>query len=705
MKKYIALLLGILLMSVLTGCGVQQETAEVYEEINYEHIDFQPVSSDDTLFNHFVVLNEKEVAILRNNPDGSNHFVRYYDGKIVYERQLSEPYDALYYDKETNSFFAYNVFQKRLEKLNADFETEQYLIEDFPLFEIKHMAVKDGVLYMLYVEENPYEKEQPAEMDEETEYIDFGEKVCALTLESGERKELPIKNAICQYLSEEGNLYYYTCEDDVYELKQYDPLQNKLLNVKTMDDVGYIYSFIIAEDNFIYSGIQYDDICIKNLTTGMITNQALKVHIVRGMDLQHYKGNLIYMNRYAEGEIKCLYLGKDAAIASDKTELVHRGESLVIGITSTPDRVPIELQKVKADTGISATVYEEAMFEDELLLKLMAGDSDTDIYIFWTTYSIGNNIRRNGIYVPLNDSEIITEELGKYWDYVEDFAYAENGDIWAVPLMIDTMATWYVPENTTELGLTYDNLEMFDDFIDSLKVVNQQDEFVYYGTASDIDFYTAELSYNVNYSDREYNNELYKNIFEKLWGGGWVWKSSAEAENPLFNNIMLASGDADELALDTEKVAFKTEQISWQLAQEEPFAGFRVYPGPKAVSPEDKNPFYAVYAVVNPYSEKIDAATEYLEFVMQHNRQYVKNIWNDKSTCLLYSDIKEYEELYDTDAPGFQDLYGILQNGAVWEASIPVSFREYITDYQTGRYTLDEVAEYLERQAEMALDE
>lgn len=699
MRNQLLLIATVLLCFLFVGCSSQQESVSVYEEINYEYIAFQPVSSGSALFNHISLIDDKDVAVLQNNSDGSNSFVRYCDGKAVYEKQLSEPYDALYYDKASDFFLSYNVLQNRLERLNADFETEEYLIEDFYLFEIKHMAIKDDILYMLYVEENPYEKKQEPEMDEETGYINYGEKVCAFSLESGELESLPINNVICQYMSDKGTLYYYTYEENSYHLKRYDPIQKKVLEVREMNDVGYIYSFIIAEDNFIYSGIEFDDIGTLNLTTGLKTTRALKVHIVRGMDFQQHKGNLICMNRYV-GQIECLYLGSDVPITSEKTELVHRGENLVIGL-GAPDMLPINLKKMAEDTGITTSAYTTPMFEDELLLKLMAGDSDVDIYIFWSTYSIGRNIRKNGIYVPLNDSEIITEELSKYWDYVAEFAYADNGDIWAVPLAIDTYATWYVPENTEELGLTYDNFEMVDDFMDSLKLMNEQERFVFYSNVEDVAHYTTRMSYNINYSDTQYNNELYKHLFETLWGGGWVRHSGPYAHHPLFNR----EWQEEEDLYKTDEIAFKTQLVTWQLSSKAPFDGFRVYPAPKVVSQEDKTPVWVTYAVINPYSKKIDAATEYLEFVMQYNKKYSQNTRNEKSTCLQYRDIDAYLELYDTESLGFQDLYAILQNGAVWEASMPVSFQEYIIDYQTGRYTLDEVAEYLQRQTEMALNE
>ncbi len=683
------MLFALIAAIAFSGCSPQQSIDEaLFYDQQAEQIAFESTSSDHNI-RCFTVISDGGIAALEFSLDGNERddfFRKYEKDSVTFEKKLSseEIYDNIVFDTKNNCYYAYDPIETKIKRLDENFDYLSDIVE-FEAFEIKGMDIVGDFLYVLSVRENPYDRKDITE--EENGYMDFGEKAYRINMKTGNTEEINVKNPICQFY--DGNsLYYYTCENEKYEVKKLGNDNATLLPVFEADDIGYIASFILLGDQFIYSLPDLDSLYLKNLSSGLITSYANGSYCLNGTDMRLYKGNLVFLNRNIM-QVEKLYLGKNPEAENTENPMKFAGEELVIyGYDQSNTILFSEMRKA---TGITATIYQHADHEEERLLKLMACDSDIDIYIFYSTESLGRSVRKYGAYEPLNDCEKISDFSSQCHDYISDFCTNENGDIWAVPTSAQTMAVFYVPQNIENLGLSYEkNFEMYSDFLDTLRWMTNQNQFNHYGYMEDIATDMLEMNYNVNYSYTDYHTDIFKTLLEKARSGYPRYTVS-----PFFTDYFKHDGSE----FNTEKTAFKVDYIYSHMKGENPLDTWRVFPSPKVVSAEDKSPVILSYAVVNPYSKKVDAAKEYLsalaeDFLHTTNRFYP-----------VYKDIEKYAEDYDINSPAFRDIFDISANAAVYELIGSNDGMPFLSDYHDGKITIDEVVQELERRAEIALNE
>ncbi|MCM1333602.1 MAG: ABC transporter substrate-binding protein [Bacteroides sp.] len=688
MKK--RMIFALIAAIAFSGCSSQQNIkpdrllpAQQTEQIAFEGTD------TEHYIQGFTVISDSGIASLEYSPDGNergDYFRKYEKDTVTFEKKLSneEIYDNIIFDTENNCYYAYDPIGARIKRLDESFDYLSDLAE-LEAFEIKGMDIIGDFLYVLSVGENPYTRDDITE--EENGYMDFGEKAYRIELTTGRAEEIGVNNPICQFYDGDA-LYYYTCESGKYEVKRFDRDSAALLTVLDADDVGYIVSFVLFENKFIYSLPDRDHLYLKNLESGLITSYANGSYCLSGTDMRLYKGNLIFLNRNIM-QVEKLALGEAANAGDAENPMKFAREELVI--YGYDQSNTILFSEMKKATGITATIYQSADHEEEILLKLMACDSDVDIYNFYSTRPLGRNVRKFGAYEPLNDCEKINDFFSECHEYLSDFFTNENGDLWSVPTYAGTMAVFYVPENIEELGLSYeDNFKMYPDFLDTLLRMTDQDRFDHYGYMESIASDILEESYNVNYSYTDYHTDVFKTLLQRSRSGYPRYTVS-----PFFTDYYKHDGSE----FNTEKTAFKVDYLYDHMKGKEPLETWRVFPSPKVVSVEDKSPVIVSYAVVNPYSKKVDAAKEYLS-------AFAEDFLHTTSRFSpVYRDIEKYAEDYDIDSPAFCDIFDISANAAVYEPIGSTDGMQFLSDYHDGKITVDEVVREYERRAEIALKE
>lgn len=669
------------------GCSMQQsiDSEALFNDQQTEHIAFEGTDSDHYI-QGFTVISDSGIATLEFSLNGNKRddfFRKYEKDSVTFEKKLSseEIYANIVFDSKNNFYYAYDPIGKRIKRLDEKFDYLSDLAE-FEAFEIKGMDIVGDFLYVLSIGEDPYDREDIAE--EKNGYLDLGEKAYRININSGNIEEINVRNPICQFY--DGNsLYYYTCENEKYEVKKFDNDNATFRTVFGADDIGSITSFVLLGDKFIYSLPTFDNLYIKNLGSGLITSCANGSYCLNGMDMRLYKGNPVFLNRNIM-QVEKLVLGK---APNAENSMKFAGEELVIyGYDQSNSILFSEMKKA---TGITATIYQQSVYEEERLLKLMACDSDVDIYIIYSTDSLGRSARKYGAYEPLNDCEKINDFLSQCHDYISDFCTNENGDIWAAPISAQTMAIFYVPQNIEKLGLSFEkNFEMYSDFPDTLRRMTNQDQFNYYGYMEDVATDMFEMNYNVNYSYTDYNTDTFKTLLEKTRSGYPRYTVS-----PYFTAPFMHDGSE----FNTEKTAFKIDYIYSHMNGDDPLDTWRVFPAPKIVSAENKNPVILSYAVINPYSKKIDAAKEYLSALAEDFLHTTTKFYP------VYKDINKYADDYDINSPAFRDIFDISTNAAIYELIGSNDGMPFLSDYHDGKITADEVVQEFERRAEIALNE
>ncbi|MCM1166990.1 MAG: extracellular solute-binding protein [Lachnospiraceae bacterium] len=692
------------LMSVFIAAGCSRSDGDVSFVNNYEftaNVEEQFVFSDvgidesEGIINAFSVMDDSKTALIIVSEEGEHYFAVYENGKQIIKTEIPDIYQEMCYNAAEKCFYTYDVREKQIHIMDADFKFKEVLADNFEVSEIKNMDVVDNKLYLIAVKESPYDYDEQANaFDEETGYYNFGEKAYSIDLAAKDVKDLGIRNVICQSYSN-GTLYYYTCRDGHYSLDIYDRETKTLNAVKNTDETGYIFSFAIIGEEMIYVDFMEDKLTRLNLNTGNVLFEPGITYILRNSDFEVYKGSLIILNRDNMSISRCG--GNTGTYKSEKLAQFN-GESLVIG-TFSARYVPINTSNISAECGISTSIYEYPMYDDEIKLKLLAGDSDVDIYIFSSARRTGIDIRKMGCYVPLTDESILGER-SQYFDWLADYTVTDNGDIWCVPIYTSTDATFYVPENLEALGIKAESLATFDGYFSALETVKTQDNYKFYGAT--IDFADAmDEKYKANYGYLDFSNEIYSNMFERIYSGWLLWSDPNEgkAEHPLFNNIATSpdafqKSDADNMAFEIAYTSTFYEDIS------DP-NDWCAMPLPTISSLDEKNPITVDYAIINPFSKKKEAAEAYLGFIAENNLKFRR----DKS--FLYKDKALCGELQSLTGSCFDGLYDMMENGTVYEALLPVGedFRGDVIAYQNGEMTLDEYIAKLERVSEMTANE
>ena len=694
--KLIAIVMITVLLAV--GCGSSEKNSNVPFVENYEFTagtseafpfpDIAVSGSKETVTAFSVMDDSKTALLVTKNASGENVFAVYENGTEKSRTVISPRYREVCYNAEERCFYTFDTQARELHKMDEDFQYVSVLASIPEAADIGNMDVVDDRLYFMAITKDITSGNFI--FDPNDGNSDLGEKAFRVDLSTGELEKLDIENVICQSCSD-GTLFFCARRGGQYLLNVLD--RGTLKTVKLLENIGYIYSFAVIGDEMIYTSAENNCINRLNLNSGEILSETDEAAVLKGSDFEVYKNGLIFLNR-ADNTVK--KLGNNET-GSDNKELPFYGEALVLGNFSSNGTV-IDTAALARDFGISASISKLPIYDEEIKLMLLAGDDDVDIYIFSSSRRTGIDIRRMGCYVPLTDKAILGER-GRYFDWLRDYTANGSGEVWCVPLAASTYAAFCVPENLKTLGIATDALASLDGFFSALEKVKAQSKYKFYGSALDFGDVMTE-SYNVNHSYFEYG-ELFGKMFERLYSGWLIWSDPSEgkAEHPLFNNIAM-SEDA-RTKLKAEDMAFTVINTAYFSDNFENTGDWLALPLPALSSADEKNPVTVDYAIINPFSKKKEAAEAYLGYIAENGLKYLKN------KSFIFNDRALYGDFADAAGPCFDGLYGLFENGAVYERVVPVAaeFREDIIAYQKGELTLDEYIADLERVSEMSSNE
>jgi hypothetical protein len=128
--------------------------------------------------------------------------------------------------------------------------------------------------------------------------------------------------------------------------------------------------------------------------------------------------------------------------------------------------------------------------------------------------------------------------------------------------------------------------------------------------------------------------------------------------------------------------------------------GWRALPMPR-ISSDVKGNFISMNcAFINPYSKNKERALKYLEAITEAPFDFITGY----TSVMFFKDKSMYADKYDITQPAFEDIYNIISNG-MFKNSTFFPSDSIITDYQSGKLTLDEAVAAIQREAEMWLNE
>jgi ABC-type glycerol-3-phosphate transport system substrate-binding protein len=740
MKKNICLLILVTIIMVMaTGCR-SNRNKEKNEDWNIENLNLYKASSDDSFIlnsenvKFFTLSNEGMIyAVTENKPlakfNSNGDFLEEYEnvGNIsnIY---LSD--DILYaFDLDENRIVAYD-FENKTKTAISD-------VFNFEISEVNNLIFIDGkILVFLVPAFNHVEHECEEEhgcmylgAPDENNYLSFNEKLYVVNLSNGRIKDLNIPNIISIYKNTSEDVYYYAYKEENYELHRLDINTGQSQKIADMNDVGYAYAFIYEGINFIYIDINYR-LRNKDIFKNEIITINSDFFVSLGSNIWLYSGHLVYQDIISFGTIEnprrnsivsSIYIGH---LFNDKIQANGVNESNVLTLSATsPHYSVIDSIHMKAATGIDVLIIDQPVESIEFFTQIMANNNDVDIYILSANDYLIQRLIEINYYVPLNSSKTIHSYIDGCFDYISEFSKNDNGDIWGVPLSVDSLALIYVPENFSRFGLSVEDVKYFDNYIATLEIFqNAGSGYYVYGNNAEIFFWDCYKQYEFTYNNYENNyvnfkTELFKNIFTTLFDGYMTFEGQSHS---LFKSVYSETfynmdGNLVYSAYIPDNVIFKHDWISnflnpWSglglstdiYSEAYYFIGdWRAFPTPRISENVNKNKVNIYFALINPNSNNIEKAIIYLEEFVRNPH----NLIQQHHQNFTQKDLSFYEETYDTSLSVFNDIYDIIKNGFLLVNPSPNISNLFIDDYQRGRMTISEITDVLQREYEMALNE
>ncbi len=727
----------VLMLGIACSCGKSKDEKNKikFDRSAYEELDFTTIAMQEGI-EAFALC--EDGTMLCSGADAK----LYQFGKSGEDKE--ELLSSSFYGNicvDGKNVYAYDYDQSAIVQLtdNGEVSSENVRVvqNSISLHTIRNMVATDGKIYVLAI---PFtaDNTETLFMFGAQEFEDYGEQVYCIDAQSGEHSILDLAHITAEYRSEDGRLFFYGWKEDKYYLYEYDTEKEKVSQKLNFADMGNLLN-IVVEGGYLFGISSSDGLISIDLATGEKLKWASGVYAIFGNDLQFYQGNLFVRNMAESQKIlQVLAVDKEGRISevtgdsgiivteeTDNVEQSTDGKNVdsqrpkrneTIGI-SPRGNLMLRADKIKRISGLKTKVIEQSFEPDAIIAELMAGNPDVDIYTLPYGWALTQRLKELGLYVPLNGSEVIRDYMEKCFDYIQNAATNENGDIWMVPVYESCQMTWYIPENMEKFSVTPEELTKLDSYIAVLERLHDKTgEYHYYNNA-DIFWLQCDSQYDMNYNNYEtgqvdFSTELYRGLADFFWSG-WERNSSLYANHPLFFTIWQQLQDnfanaGETPDFDRDFVIFKTNSIIDHLSKtveigseeyRELLEGWRVLPFPDLQSDSERHTLSLVYAIVNPYSRQQEAAIEYLEVMLENQAKVVE--W----PAFFREDMEYYEPYYDISVPAFRDIYEIFKNSDVYCGHSWDTSTDYILEYQQGLISLDEAIERRQRSEVMGLEE
>ena len=368
----------------------------------------------------------------------------------------------------------------------------------------------------------------------------------------------------------------------------------------------------------------------------------------------------------------------------------------------------LNYQVITQETGIR--FRSKCYLPDEIILKMLAGDDDIDIYFI--SNSQLHNVIDCGFYTII-ESEIIDNYISQCRDILQEYSTVD-GKTAFVPVSSGASAILIPKSAIEETGVTAQDIEYLDDFLEFVR--NYDGDRIAYTNSSSL-FSNLEGQYKSVYCDFEnkeanFETPLYMHIYEEIWGGWQDPKDGVGATIGFEHNLTGDYSNNSEKALCTYGSYIDAENFTDKRLNTDPnvymtsgstdfFEKWRAFPIPKISKEVTSNSASAAFAFINPFSENKDAALYVLETIasdfFRYSGYYTK-------FSMQFEDKSAYPEYFYPESEIFNDFFSMTKSIAFSDFTFTTK-RTDIDDYQAGKLTLEEaVAEY-QRQVDIWLNE
>ena len=322
---------------------------------------------------------------------------------------------------------------------------------------------------------------------------------------------------------------------------------------------------------------------------------------------------------------------------------------------------------------------------DTFSLKVLAQDSDFDLYLLKSSDANAYNIKKNGAFYPLNEVEGVQEYLDACFPYLKEVATNEDGDIWMLPIETRIPGIFYDKEYCVSQGVDFSTMD-YEEFLVFTEKIELQTPEKINNVHAITEFFAQYLSVESSFDTELFrkNAKQLKSLYEKI------------GENK-FYHIMpthvngVLQGELPQFFY--EYMAFSRDLVEYTKNVEDLGVVDKVgMMGIPKITEGLVNVGTCAFFAVNPQSENLEATLEYLSTLCTYLMQ--------QQDSFLLSD----ESMYSDNA-FMKECYEVYANGGIYFAMDSEIYSNVFQEYLEGKIELEDMIKEIERKREIYMKE
>ena len=670
MKKVFIILQFLFLLAIFSGCQKEEQKAiktlsiepELFQYKGTEQVSSIAVNEEGFLYT--VTCIEPE-----NLEEANTQRFQIYDleGNCIEQKDIVLGNSILHTTTLEGTTLYFTVFQreKGITINTIDVTTwevtELALLEDFTIID-KILPIGDYI-YLLGTSEVAGEKGYTLHSTVENYYY-AGEMVGRVSRIEAEPQVqfFNIDFPIDMYKTKEGNLviYQYT-EENGFGFMEFNTIKETLQEVGWLPSVTAHMGFTSCEDGYLF-----------------LNNWVLHYGTIDGMEAQ---------------------------ITTDKA-LVHMAASYVNGFVFYYDNIDHIVERVcitdvlkenkeirmlinDNDTtymyGCGYQMKKQEVDMDTFSLKVLARDSDFDLYLLKSSDANAYNIKKNGAFYPLNEVEGVKEYLDACFPYLKEVATDENGDIWMIPIQVRIPGIFYDKDYCLAQGVDFSTMN-YEEFIafteqagvqtpEKIKNFHTIPEFFAQYLSIENSFDTELFRTNATQL-KSFHQNVDVNTFSRIMPTRY--NGIVQGKLPqFFYEYMAFSRDLPEYAQDIKELGVE-DRVGMI--------------GVPKITEGLKNVGTCAFFAVNPQSENLEATLEYLSTLCTY-------LMAQEDFFLLAA-----KSMY-SDSPFIKECYEVYANGSIYFAMDSEVYSNVFQQYLEGTIELEDMIQEIERKMDIYIGE
>ncbi len=499
------------------------------------------------------------------------------------------------------SLYSYNVDNETLKQL-----------ADFNNFEtVSQIVYMDGVIYVLGNRTHVL----ASNLSEEA-YQTKGEQIVSYCLKDGQMHEIEIVQPIKMAQSDNGTLMIHSyLESKGYCMLEYKPSKDTITE-KAYYDSYMVENFAVCDEGkkiiYTYSsnsrGLVMSDIDNIHVQAEICPNAA-----IFNSDIYYNQGQVYCMNQTRN----ILRFDLEPQKKNDSIKYISLGFEM------------------DAPFGCGYYMERQDVDEQKFALKVLAQDKDYDLCLGNSSYGSSYNIRKNGVFYPLNKVDGIEEYLDRCFPYVRESATNESGDIWMLPIGVDIPSLLVKEDCLQKYGVSLHNNITYEEFY---QLQEQMDDDRYKMTSCNS--YVNYLNFFAQYFNK------YSSLKEEVFMKQLKLFQTYDLKLPQKLNYI------SDLEGDFLYAYYKYQAVyRILLEQSQQIEGLSFYSFPK-LDKDDKNVGTCFYLAVNPNSTRLEETLDYLS-------SYIHYTMGQEKMPLFFKDP------IPKDGTLEKSLYDVYENGDI----------------------------------------